>query len=74
MGNKCKTPFVPLFWFNDERAFYILMSPLRFHISYVNLILFEIMVYFQGFSRISGNVMLLLPLLLRQVIFTQSLT
>lgn len=45
MGNKCKTPYVPLFWF-DERTFYILMSPLRFRM----LTLFCLELWF--FSRI----------------------
>lgn len=45
MGNKYKTPYVPLFWF-DERTFYILMSPLRFRM----LTLFCLALWF--FSRI----------------------
>lgn len=45
IGNKCKTPYVPLFWF-DERTFYILMSPLRFRM----LTLFCLELWF--FSRI----------------------
>lgn len=45
MGNKYKTPYVPLFWF-DERTFYILMSPLRFRM----LTLFCLELWF--FSRI----------------------